>query len=96
MNDNSLGRLLQHVVSVPSGDGNEGDGLGVVSDLLNEVGGFLDNFIETLLAPLQNTVSSSPIADYTGYRTLVVSILLTATMSCLTPRVKASKACSRV
>ena len=28
--------------------------------------------------------------------TLVVSILLTATMSCLTPRVKASKACSRV
>jgi len=37
---------------MPSGNGDEGYGLGVVSDLLDEVGGFLDNFVETLLAPL--------------------------------------------
>jgi hypothetical protein len=37
---------------VPSGDGDEGDGLGVVTDLLDEVGGFLDNFVETVLTPL--------------------------------------------
>jgi len=52
MNDNLLGGLLQHVVSVPPGDGDEGDALGVVSNLFDEVGGFLDNFVETLLAPL--------------------------------------------
>ena len=96
MNDNSLGGLLQHVVSVPPGNGNEGDGFGVVSNLFDEVGGFLDNFVETVLAPLQSVVSPSSIVTYVGCRTLVVSILLTATISCLTPRVKASKACSRV
>jgi hypothetical protein len=37
---------------VPSGDGDEGNCLGVVTDLLDEVGGFLDDFVETLLAPL--------------------------------------------
>ena len=95
-NNNLLGGLLQHIVSVPSGDGDEGDGLGVVSNLLDEVGGFLDNFVETLLTPLQGTVSLSLMTFYRRHRTLVVSILLTATMSCLTPRVKASKACSRV
>ena len=52
MNNNSLGGLLQHVVSVPSRDGDEGDGLGIVTDLLDEVGGFFDDFVETLLAPL--------------------------------------------
>ena len=31
--ENELGGLLDHVVSVPSRDGDEGDGLGVVSDL---------------------------------------------------------------
>jgi len=51
-NNNSLGGLLQHVVSVPSRDGDEGDGLGVVADLFDEVGSFLDDFVETLLAPL--------------------------------------------
>lgn len=43
---------LQHVVSVPSGDGDESDGLGVVSDLLDEAGNFLDDFVETVLGPL--------------------------------------------
>ena len=32
-NEDELGGLLNHVVSVPSRDGDEGDGLGVVSDL---------------------------------------------------------------
>ena len=53
VNENLLGRLLQHVVSVPSRDGDEGDGLGVVADLFDEVGGFFDDFVETLLAPLR-------------------------------------------
>jgi hypothetical protein len=43
---------LQHIVSVPSRDGDEGDGLGVVSDLLDETGGLLDNFVESVLGPL--------------------------------------------
>ena len=43
---------LQHVVSVPSGDGDEGNGLGVVSDLLDEAGNFLDDLVETVLGPL--------------------------------------------
>ena len=96
MDKGSLGGLLQHVVSVPSGDGDEGNSLWVVSDLLNEVGGFLDDFVETLLTPLKKDIGSGSTAIYTKYLTFVVSILLTATISCLTPRVKASKACSRV
>ena len=44
---------------MPSRNGNESDSLGVVSDLLDEVGGFLDNFIETLLAPLENGVRTT-------------------------------------
>jgi len=43
---------LQHVVSVPSRDGDEGDSLGIVSDLLDEVGGLLDDFVEAILRPL--------------------------------------------
>jgi hypothetical protein len=53
MNNNALVGLLQHVVSVPSRDGDEGNGLGVVTDLFDEVGGFLDDFVETLLTPLR-------------------------------------------
>jgi len=37
---------------MPAGDGNEGDSLGVVPDLLDEVRGFLDDFVETVFAPL--------------------------------------------
>lgn len=32
---------------MPSGDGDEGDGLGVESDLLNEAGSFLNDFFVT-------------------------------------------------
>ena len=42
-----VGRGLQHVVSVPSGDGDEGDGRGIVTDLLDVVGDFLLDFLET-------------------------------------------------
>ena len=49
-----LCRLLQHVVTMPARDGDEGDSLGVVTDLLDEGGGFLDDFVETVLAPLYN------------------------------------------
>ena len=47
-----LGGLLQHVVTMPPRDGHESDSLGVVADLLNEGRGFLDNFVEAVLAPL--------------------------------------------
>ena len=48
----SLGGLLQHVVAVPARDGHESDGLRVVTDLLDEGGRLLDDFVETVLAPL--------------------------------------------
>jgi len=40
---------FDHVVTVEAGDGNEWNGLGVVSDLLDEGGGFLDDFVVTVL-----------------------------------------------
>ena len=52
-NKDILGGLLQHVITVPAGDGDEGDSLGVVADLLDEGRSFLDNFVETVLTPLQ-------------------------------------------
>jgi len=45
-----VGRGVHHVVSVPSGDGDEGDGLGVESNLLDVVGDFRSDFSESLLA----------------------------------------------
>ena len=50
-----LGGLLQHVVAVPAGDGNEADSLRVVANLLDEGGRLLDDFVEAVLAPLQGT-----------------------------------------
>jgi len=44
--------VVNHVVTVETGDGHEWDGLWVVADLLDEVGGFLDNFVESILRPL--------------------------------------------
>lgn len=54
---NVLGRLLNHVVTVPAGDGDKSDSLGVIADLLDEIGGFLDDFLESLLRPLEGRVS---------------------------------------
>jgi hypothetical protein len=48
----AVGRGIDHVVTVEAGDGNEGDSLGVVADLLDEVGCLLDDFLVTFLGPL--------------------------------------------
>jgi len=48
----AVGRVVDHVVAVEAGDGHEGNVLGVVSDLLDEGRGLLDNLLETLLRPL--------------------------------------------
>jgi len=42
-----VGRWLQHVVSMPSGNGDEWNGGGIVSDLLDESSDFLLDFLET-------------------------------------------------
>ena len=47
-----VGRLLQHVVSVPSRDGNESDSLGVETDFLNEIRSLLNNLLVSSLGPL--------------------------------------------
>jgi len=44
--------LLQHIVSVPARDGDEGDGLGVVTDLLDVVGDLLDDLFVSVLRVL--------------------------------------------
>ena len=49
----AVGGDVNHVVAVESGDGDESNGLGVVSDLLDEVGSLLDDFLETSLRPLR-------------------------------------------
>ena len=46
-----VGGLLEHVVTVPSGDGDEGDLGWVVTDLLQVFGDFLLDFIESGLRP---------------------------------------------
>ncbi|KFY69876.1 hypothetical protein V499_09661 [Pseudogymnoascus sp. VKM F-103] len=48
----AVGGNINHVVTVETGDGDEGNGLGVVSDLLDEVGGLLDDLVEAGLGPL--------------------------------------------
>jgi hypothetical protein len=48
----AVGGNVDHVVAVESGDGHEGNVLGVVADLLDEVGGLLDDLLVTVLRPL--------------------------------------------
>jgi len=48
----AVGRWLNHVVAVETRDGDEWDVFGVVADLLDEVGGFFDDFVEPILGPL--------------------------------------------
>lgn len=48
----AVGGGAKHVVAVESGDGDEGNSLGVVADLLDEGGGLLDDLLVTLLGPL--------------------------------------------
>ena len=53
LDENLLGGLIDHVVTVETGDGDEGNSLGVGTNLLDEVGSFLDDFLETLFVPLK-------------------------------------------
>jgi hypothetical protein len=48
----AVGGNVDHVVAVESGDGDKGNVLGVVADLLDEVGGLLDDLLVTVLGPL--------------------------------------------
>ena len=48
----AVGGDVDHVVTVEAGDRDESNGLGVVADLLDEVGSLLDDFTETILRPL--------------------------------------------
>jgi len=54
---NALGRLLQHVVTVPARYGNKRNSLGVVTNFLDELGRLSDDFVETVLAPLHSIVT---------------------------------------
>ncbi len=47
-----VGAGLEHVVSMPSGDGDEWDGIAVVSDLLEESADLLLDLLVTLLGVL--------------------------------------------
>ena len=48
----SVGRDVDHVVAVEAGDRHERDSLGVVANLLDEVGRLLDDLVESLFGPL--------------------------------------------
>ena len=48
-----LAGFLQHIVTMPAGDGYKRDGLGVVADLFNESRSLLHNFVEAILTPLR-------------------------------------------
>ena len=47
----AVARGLDHVIAVEAGDGHKGHRLGVVADLLDEVGRLLDNLVEAALGP---------------------------------------------
>jgi hypothetical protein len=47
----AVGRLVDHVVTIEARNWDERDRLWVVADLLDEVGGLLDDFLETILRP---------------------------------------------
>jgi len=49
----AVGGVIDHVITVESGDRNERYGLGVVSNFLDEVGGFLDDLVEPILGPFR-------------------------------------------
>jgi len=48
----AVGRVVDHVVAVETGDWHEGNVLWVVADLLDEGRSLLDDFVESLLGPL--------------------------------------------
>lgn len=48
----AVGGWLDHVVAVEAGDGDKGNSLGVVANLLDKVGSLLDDLVVALLGPL--------------------------------------------
>jgi hypothetical protein len=48
-----LARFLQHVVTMPAGDGYKRDSLGVVANLFDERRCLLHDFVEAILTPLE-------------------------------------------
>jgi len=58
-----VGRSLEHVVSVPSGNGDEADGVGLVSDLLEELRDFLLDFSVSLLREVDGLLVHLVAAD---------------------------------
>jgi len=58
--------LLQHVVAVPTRDRDESDGLGIISDFLDECRRLLHNFIEPIFAPLKTIVRDDLLAYGAG------------------------------
>ena len=48
----AVGGDVDHVVTVEAGDRDESNGLGVVADLLDEVGSLLDDLVVAILGPL--------------------------------------------
>jgi hypothetical protein len=67
----AVGGWLNHIVTVPTGDRNESNSLRVVTNLLDEVGGLLDNFVETILRPLDGVHlvdSNNHVSDTKGER----------------------------
>jgi len=51
-----LDGLFQHIVAVPTRDGDESHSLGIVTNLLDEGGCLLDDFIEPILTPLGSII----------------------------------------
>ena len=50
----AVGGLVDHIITVEARDRDERHGLGVVADLLDEVGGFLDDLIVTIARPFSS------------------------------------------
>jgi hypothetical protein len=50
----AVGGVIDHVITVETRDRNESDSLRVIADLLNEVGGLLNDFLVTSLRPLSS------------------------------------------
>lgn len=48
----AVGRVIDHVVAIETGDGDEGYGLWVVANLLDKVGRLLDDLVVAVLGPL--------------------------------------------
>ena len=71
----AVGGDVDHVITVEAGDGNERNGLWVVTDLLDEVGGLLDDFIVTILAKAKASVTANGKPSGTA-TTMIVTVTM--------------------